>query len=267
MLMEEWRLTVASAIGTSHIASKLPCQDHAQCWLLDGDHSEALVAVICDGAGSAAHSQIGARLAAETFAGRVQEHLASNCGIADITAELARSWILSVGDALEQRARDEGHATRDYACTLLAVIAGAEETAFIQVGDGAIVVSHGEEDGWSYVFWPQHGEFANTTNFVVSHNVVDVLAFELAPRRINEFALFSDGIENLVLNQSTKSVHEAFFEKMMQPVRNSSAKGVDEQLSVALATYLSSKVICSRTDDDKSLILATRLPQASEAAP
>lgn len=260
----EWRFAAASAIGTSHIASGAPCQDYAHCALVGGTQPDVLIGVVCDGAGSAAHSHIGAALAAMTFANLVESHLASGQSVADLTADIARSWVLAVGDALEARAKEEQNSTRDYACTLLAVIAGPQETAFVQVGDGAIVVSHGEDDGWSYVFWPQHGEFANTTNFVVSHNADEVVEFDLASLRIDEFAIFSDGIENLVLHRASRTVHGSFFDKMMKPMRSSNASGKDDQLSRALASYLGSKAICDRTDDDKTLILATRGRRASE---
>ena len=110
------------------------------------------------------------------------------------------------------------------------------------------MTSHGEEDGWSWVFWPQHGEFANTTNFVVSENALDVLEFELAPRRIDEIALFTDGLENLVLHHGSKTVHDPFFNALLKPIRQSINDGYDESLSEKLTAYLGSPAFCERTD-------------------
>jgi hypothetical protein len=45
---------------------------------------------------------------------------------------------------------------------------------------------------------------------------------------------------------------------MFPPIRKSQASGVDAELSQALDKYLSSPTINSRTDDDKTLILASR---------
>jgi hypothetical protein len=168
-----------------------------------------------------------------------------------------------ITEKIASTASSSGHQPRDYSCTLLAALVGVTHAAFVQIGDGAIVVSHGEEDGWSYVFWPQHGEFANTTNFIQTTNLDDVLDFELAPRSIDEFAIFSDGIENLVLHKAERSVHQAFFRDMMRPVRESETQGVDRRLSEALCKYLLSAAICERTDDDKTLILATRAAMGS----
>lgn len=166
---------------------------------------------------------------------------------------------------LADRADDEERDVREYACTLLGAVVSPTAAAFLQVGDGAIVVSHGEEDGWSYVFWPQHGEFANTTNFIVSPNAMEALEFDLATRRIEEIAVFTDGIENLVLHQASRTVHEPFFNQMFRPVRDSDAEGFNGALSEGLRRYLSGPAICERTDDDKTLILATRLEKHATA--
>src|SRR5262249_12376686 len=139
--------------------------------------------------------------------------------------------------------------------------------AFLQIGDGAIVISHGEEDGWSWVFWPQHGEFANTTNFIVSDNARECLAFDLAPRRIDELAIFTDGLEDLVLHQASRTVHQPFFNSVFKPVRESVAQGYDESLSTSLERYLESPIVCERTDDDKTLVIATRRTAVPIAVP
>jgi len=259
MKREPWRFASASAIGTSHIASGLPCQDRSLCELIDVGGESYLTAIVCDGAGSAAHSDVGAEMAARTLFELVQVYLSDGGKLQELTRERASDWVVEVAEALAARADLNGHAVRDYACTLLVGVFGSETAAFIQVGDGAIVVSHGEADGWSYVFWPQHGEYANSTNFVISANAAEVMEFEVAPRRIDEFAMFSDGIENLVLHLASKTVHGPFFDTMIAPVRAVAEVGPDARLSRGLETYLSSPKICERTDDDKTLILASRV--------
>jgi hypothetical protein len=102
------------------------------------------------------------------------------------------------------------------------------------------------------------GEFANTTNFVVSDNALDVLEVEHARRPIDEIALFTDGIENLVLHRGTKTVHDPFFNAVLKPVRDSTSVGYDESLSEKLKAYLSSPAFSERTDDDRTLLIATR---------
>lgn len=227
--------------------------------ILDSTAGPVLVAVVSDGAGSATHSDFGSALAVSSLIQLVATYLAGGNGLEKLTRETAVSWIDQIAQVIEAEAIEKGHAVRDYASTLLAAIVGEELSAFIQIGDGAIVVSHGEGDGWAYVFWPQHGEFANTTNFVVSFNASEAVEFDLAPRRIQELAIFSDGIEKLVLHDETKTVHEKFFNSMFPPVRKGVIGTVDQELSRKLEDYLASPTICERTDDDKTLILATRI--------
>jgi hypothetical protein len=258
MQSAEWRIASASAIGTSHDATGSPCQDSAGHGFVDTSSGEVLIVVVSDGAGSAAHSHLGSSIAVATFISDVERFMTDAGDVSSIDAAQAEQWVRRAADAASAAAEANAHEAREYSCTLLAAIIGTEYAAFIQVGDGAIVVSHGDDDGWSYIFWPQHGEFANTTNFIQTVESGSV-AFDLAPRRINELAIFSDGIENLVLHKASRSVQQSFFQLMIQPVRSSLAAGLDDELSQALGKYLASPTICERTDDDKTLVLASRV--------
>ena len=95
----------------------------------------------------------------------------------------------------------------------------------------------------------------------------DRMAFDLVSGPIDEVALFTDGIKFLVLHYATKTVHAPFFEKMFSPVRASKTEHVDEALSAGLERYLASPAVCERTDDDKTLILATRRAPPTPADP
>ncbi len=66
---------------------------------------------------------------------------------------------------------------RDYACTLLFALVGVEAAVFRQIGDGVIVVND-QSSHWSWVFWPERGEFANTTFFVTDAVAADHLRFD-----------------------------------------------------------------------------------------
>jgi Protein phosphatase 2C len=254
-----WRIVRASVIGSSHVKSGAPCQDYSLHELIDCAASESvLVTVISDGAGSAEQAAVGSSTACHTFISLVRSFLNDGGVVSSLDRTQVQVWIKEIAEKLERIASETGHNVRDYACTLLAAVIGNDAAAFIQIGDGAIVISHGEEDGWSWVFWPQHGEFASTTNFVVSDNALQVLEFELAPRPIDEIVLFTDGIENLVLHQSSKTVHDPFFNALLKPIRQSTVSGHDENLSEKLNVYLASPAFCERTDDDKTLLIASR---------
>ena len=167
------------------------------------------------------------------------------------------AWLANTADRLTARADEDGEPAKDYSCTLLAAIIGSETAVFAQIGDGAIVVKD-EAGGWRWVFWPQRGEYANQTVFILSAGAAAALDFTVMPVRIDECAIFSDGIERMVLHGATKTVNGAFFDEMFIPVRASRERGLDEKLSEKLKEYLGSAPVNARTDDDKTLILATR---------
>jgi hypothetical protein len=259
MCSAPWRIVRASVVGSSHIKSGTPCQDSSLHELIDcAAKAPVLVAVISDGAGSAEQAEIGSSTTCRAFVTLVQLFIADGGHVSSLDRTQAECWVKQIAEELDRKAKENGHDVREYACTLLAAIIAHDTAAFIQIGDGAIVTSHGEEDGWSWVFWPQKGQFANTTNFVVSDNALQVLEFELAPRRIDEIALFTDGLENLVLHHSSKTVHDPFFNALLKPIRRSTSPGHDESLSEKLKEYLGSPAFCERTDDDKTLLIASR---------
>lgn len=264
-----WRIAAASSIGSSHEKLGIPCQDaYVVKTFGDKDGEEVLVAVVSDGAGSAVKAEIGSWLTCSTVAEAAEVYLIDGGKVGDIGPSVARSWVGMVQQAIGLRAEDDGCVPRDYACTMLVAVVGQTAAAIMQIGDGATVVSDG--DGWCWVHWPQHGEFANMTYFVTEPGAEEKLAFDLCRRRIDEVAVFSDGIERLVLHEASKTVFAPFFDSMFPAVRGLEAEGVDARLSASLGGYLSSKIINEKTDDDKTLVLATRCalsPSATVAQP
>jgi hypothetical protein len=156
------------------------------------------------------------------------------------------------------RAEHEELKARDFACTLMAAIIGERSTVFAQIGDGAIVVPSPEEpDEYCYVFWPQKGEYANETYFVTDPEVHTKLQYDYVPRRIDEVAVLTDGIQNLALHYQTQSAHNPFFRPVFAWLRPAS-EDYKDKFTASLAAYLASEKINQATDDDKTLILATR---------
>ena len=254
--MRDWRYVAASSIGTSHVKVGQPCQDSHVCReIADADGRPVLVLAVSDGAGSAARAEEGSRIACAVIAEAAARCLARTT-VDRLEAADALEWLSKVQAGIALKAEDEGDVPRSFACTLLAAVLAEDAAVFIQIGDGAIVVA--AADGWRCVHWPMHGEFANTTYFATEDYAADHLAFEKTAGRIDEVALFSDGIEPLVLHYATKSVHAPFFDRMFPAVRGLGPPGRDAALSDALAAYLDSPAICERTDDDKTLILASR---------
>jgi len=257
----EWRVAHASVIGTSHEKIGLPCQD-AGCSRIatDPEGRHVLLAVACDGAGSASRSLDGATLTIDRFLREFTE-ATSHSGLEGITKEFVEDWLSRVRAEIRDRAEVADLSPREFACTLLGAVVGQDRAAFFQIGDGAIIVSNRAEPyDYGWVFWPQHGEFANQTNFITQDNALEILQFELEERCVDEIAMFTDGIERLVLDLQKKTAHAPFFRTLFGWLVKTEPAAVDGEIpeSEAVSRYLSSKQINDKTDDDKTLILASR---------
>jgi len=254
-----WTLAFASAIGTSHLKSSTPCQDAALCEVVeDVRGNDVLLAAVSDGAGSAAQSHEGSQFACRYFREWFGTWLLHN-ELAELTADIVKEWIGRLQLQLQLLAEDQDLKVRDYACTMLAALAGSGKAAFFQVGDGAIVVANRSSPGaFRHVFWPQRGEYENTTNFMTEDTATDVLDFQILDDEIDEIALFTDGIQGLVLHYASQTAHNLFFERRLRVLRSELQTGFSERVSLELAEYLNSERINERTDDDKTLVLASR---------
>ena len=79
----------------------------------------------------------------------------------------------------------------------------------------------------------------------------------LIDRSIDEVAIFTDGLQGLALHYESRRAHTPFFQPMFAWMRPAGS-GYCEGLSSSLTSFLNSKKVNDRTDDDKTLILATR---------
>jgi hypothetical protein len=255
-----WKLIYDSVRGTSHERTGQVCQDHAfGSSVRAGDHTILIVAC-SDGAGTAEHADVGSRLACEGIVRIACADLEAGLTVAAIDRERVLRWHTDIRHLLDQEAAARGVPIRQLAATLLTAVVGEENAAFAQIGDGAIVLGQG--DGYEAVFWPQTGEYANMTNFLSDESFQERIEFACRPGRINELALFTDGMQSLALWLSEKRVHAPFFRPMFQALAQATDSAT---LMVPLRQFLSSGQVNERTDDDKTLMLATR--QVSDDVP
>ena len=246
-----WRFAAARATGTSHLQTGTPCQDRVACAALANG---ALVAAVSDGAGSAARAEVGAEIAVQAVAGRLRRHLEEADGPSPVLA--LQDAALYARAAVLARAEADGEEAGSYAATLLALIDTPDGGAALQIGDGVIVVG-GEAGGWRWMFWPERGEYANTTRFLTDGDAPDRIRVAEFASHPTDIAIMTDGLQSLALDYAGESVHEPFFRGMFQPLHGSSGSGELPALSVSLEDFLSSDRVRLRTDDDVSLILAT----------
>jgi len=238
-----WKLVCGSVRGTSHIHSGLPCQDYC-----DGTIAGTTLVVACaDGAGSAELSQLGSKAAVDRFM-----EVASGDTVP--TKEQVQAWVNSARERVLEQADANGSTPRQLACTFLAALIGDDWAAFAQVGDGVIVFDGPES--YELAFWPETGEYANTTRFLSEDNYHEHLRVEIVERHISELAVLTDGLQMLALDIAGTKVHDRFFAPLFKAVRNGSNEAA---LKTSLLEFMDSKRVNERTDDDKTLFLATRI--------
>jgi hypothetical protein len=224
------------------------------------------VAVVADGAGSAERSEVGASLACSLFTAELRSLFETGGDVPDITHDFVGAWFTRFRNEVARHAESEELPIRQYACTLLGAVVGEDCAAFVQIGDGAIVVSCSEEpETYQWMFWPQKGEYENITTFATDEAVDTHFEHQLVNRRIEEVAVFTDGLQHLALHYETRAAYGPFFRSMFGPLRPAQG-GHLEGLSSTLASFLNSQQVNKRTDDDKTLVLATRRMPATPAA-
>jgi hypothetical protein len=258
-MMTGWKYALASVIGTYHTEKTIPCQDNNACHLFSTDNdTEVLVAIVSDGAGSASRSETGSALACSFFLEEMKAFFECDGRVCEITREFVERWIKRFQEQISIRAQIEGLRPRDFACTFLAAVVGTDSAVFMQIGDGAIVTSGSDDsDEYNWIFWPQQGEYANITNFSTDEAAAERLEYSLVDHRIDELAIFTDGLQGLALHYQSRKAHTPFFQPMFAWLRPISV-GYSEKLSASLSSFLNSQKVNDRTDDDKTLILATR---------
>lgn len=244
-------------VGTSHKERGGPGQDAFLVEIAERNGDQILVVAVSDGAGSARAADVGSKIAVATAVEQVRAWLASGSPLDALTQTVMLEWLKGVREQIADVAAEAEAEMKDYAATLLVAVLGPQYAAFGQIGDGAMVVLTDEQE-WTFIFWPQHGEYANTTYFVTDNNALETLAFDAGPRSIAELAMFSDGLEAMVLDYRSRTVHQPFFNRMIAPLRQGKADGNDPILSKHLETYLGSPPVTERTNDDITLVLASR---------
>jgi len=247
-----WRWAAASQIGTAHIRNGTRKQDALRCFA-PRFARPVLCAIVCDGAGSAPFGGQGASVICRTLTLALRAHYNDKPQLpsdGDIW-----TWIDQARDYLALAAERRNIRRQAFASTLVMLIAAPDGFLVAHIGDGAVVARH-KTSGWLALSWPENGEYASTTYFLTD----DPMPRLRITRHDHDFdacAVFSDGIEDLALDNAASIPHEPFFRSMMAPLDQALGDGNHASLSESLGRFLDSDRVCGRTDDDKSLILAS----------
>jgi serine/threonine protein phosphatase PrpC len=254
---EKWRYVHASVAGLAHLNQETECQDKLVCGTIETKEGEILIAAVADGAGSTAHGQIGAEIACETFINEIKAFLQTPAAsVKSVNEDFGKHWLEYFQKKIEAIAKENKIAIRDYASTFIGAVVGMEAAAFFQIGDGAAVYSvSGAPGSYRFCLTMQEAEYLNITNFLTDETAGEELRYTLIKEKIEDLILFSDGIYAVAVDYQTNQPFERFLMPMIAPLRNkNSIDGLNEKLE----KFLSSSKINEKTDDDKTIILASR---------
>jgi hypothetical protein len=252
-----WKAIARSVIGTSHLQQQLPCQDFGGNRIL----GDVLIGAVADGAGSAAHADIGAKLAisivleyltlTEVWLQKRQQSWRSLPPSEELIRKLFTKITNKVSLGLRKQAATSGYAFDDLACTLLVFLATPDWIAAMQIGDGFIVVRSQASD-YKLLFQPDKGEYANQTTFVTSINALAEMQICILHQRSTFICAATDGLERVAIRLSDWTAFPPFFKPLEEYLIETSHPETDDKY---LISFLESDRLNDRTDDDKTLLL------------
>ena len=237
-----WRVYAASAIGKGHISLGVPCQDAFDYVSRNG----RLIAAICDGAGSASRSEIGATSCAKTvsaFLSSCQGRPEDACDRQIISQAVERAR-----ECIDAHSSEIGLPSRELACTLVGAVCHDEGGCLFHIGDGVGVVEF--DDGTSVLSLPENGEYANETYFVTQDEWSAHLRVTPFSGRVRCLALMSDGAMSFAFKKT------GLFRPFIDPVVSYLNNTEEAEGSEALIATLGGEGTWAITSDDKTLLVA-----------
>lgn len=152
---------------------------------------------------------------------------------------------------LERLAKTRDLPLREYGTTLIVVVITRDWLALGHLGDGAVVVLT-DEGAMETVSAPQCCEYANEVIPLTSPEAMSLVHLYARKVSVKAAALLTDGLQNLSINTTTRVPYAPFFDPFFSAVRQE----VDaEEASIQLAEFLGSERVCTKTDDDKTLVI------------
>ena len=267
-----WQVYGASSIGKSHIDSNLPNQDS----IYLQKTQDGLVAVVCDGAGSAKFSQAGAAFFSQSIGKMLLSlgvsHSVSHRGIAFDLGQLKQQIIEQLSQIrldLQSQLTAES-SLRDYHTTFTGLLIHANHQALlVQIGDSPLITSqfvvrHPHIDYFTnlQVYGDDSkNEYVNETHFITQDNWQSFLRVEAIDlSQVDCLALMSDGCADLVFEGAsvTPKIYRPFFGNLLFNLTQSQSS---QQGSAIIEQALGNPATYRLTGDDKSLVVLLKNQQ------
>lgn len=244
----------AEGVGARHRQKAEPSQDRLGVSVFMGPGDEPwIIAAVADGAGSTDHGGIGAGIAVATFVAAVTSCITA--GEASDLDAMLRAAVTRARTEIARVADEQGHAIREYATTLSAMIGNRHAAGYLQIGDGVMVAG----PDWHVIMPPQNGEHADETVFLTCPDWLAWLQTKVVPTPPATIVLMTDGFRDLIVKPFSLTPNVPFFAS----VENSLAEGATDvsgfhqDFSQRLTAFVSSDGVRARTDDDISLVAIT----------
>ena len=233
----KWVIVGASVKGNGHIQSNMPCQDNHMFESLNNGWG---IAIVSDGAGSAAHSELGSKIVVSRGIFHFKNLIEKERWIAKQSLPTDIEWfqksyavLKDIRNDVMMVAQKNNIDVKSLSATCLVVIYSPFGLLTVHIGDGRMGYKSNSGE-WKSMMTPHKGEEANQTIFLVSdfwsipnYEMSGVLVPECRVIRENvkAFALMSDGCENTAwlcsaLNSNTGKYEDRNlpFDKFFNPL-------------------------------------------------
>lgn len=254
-----WKVIGASAPGTLHQKRGTNCQDAYRFEVLPNGY---LIVAVADGAGSALNARQGAELAVSTLVSVLHQSLASDQPQSKMMiGETIKAAFTGTHHALTVFAKRNGQPLSSYATTLACAVVADDFLGIGHLGDAVLVVKTGS-GRLKLMNEPQRGEYANDSYFITMNKALDYCHCEVYTEYVESIALTTDGLLRLALRLPTYQPFPDFFKPLFNFVKQSDDLAEAEY---ELKQFLLSDPVNRRTDDDKTLVLATRVTRTHQS--
>lgn len=241
-----WNCIKSAIQGKSHIYDNTPCQDK----VFIMNYNDTCIISLADGAGSAKYSHLGAEAITKFICQNMDsnfEHFFNE----ENGLTIKQLLIKNIQQLLQSVAEYNNCTINDLESTLLMVAIKNDEFIIIHIGDG--VIGYLSNDELKIASKPNNGEFANTTVFTTSTNVI--ASMKIIKGNINHitgFVLMSDGTEISLYHKKENRLAPAI-KSIMKYMNLLQLEKVQEQLNQSME-----RIIRNNTNDDCSIILIVK---------